>query len=199
VDPVTGKQRFFIQVRNLATRDNMGFNFNTPIPIARWWNGNVNFYYNYSIIKANYGQGRVLDLRVGGGGFWTQQTFTLNKTLSAEASGWFNWGGLWGAYVNRPQGVMDLGITKRLWDGNGTLRVSFTDVLHTARWSSYTEIGDLYVDARGTWEGQQFRINMTYRFGNKNLQGARRRGTAAEEESNRVNGGSGNSNGGGGN
>ncbi|MEO6038911.1 MAG: outer membrane beta-barrel protein, partial [Saprospiraceae bacterium] len=96
-----------------------------------------------------------------------------------------------------PQGVIDLGLTKRLWDGKGTLRLSFTDILHTAGWSSYTEIGDLYVDARGTWEGQQFKINMTYRFGNNKLQGARRRGTAADEESNRA--GSGGNGGGGGN
>jgi len=187
-DPVTGKQRFFLQVRNLATRENAGFNLNTPIPIAKWWNGNLNFWYNYSINKADYGDGRILDLRVGGGGFWTQQTFTLSKTMTAEASGRFNWGGLWGAYVNRPQGTMDIGLTKRIWDGAGTLRFSLTDVFRTARWSSFTEIGSLYIDASGTWEGQQLRFNMTYRFGNKNLQNARRRATAAEEESRRASG-----------
>jgi iron complex outermembrane receptor protein len=188
LDPVTGQQRFFIQVRNLATRENMGLTLNTPIPLTKWWNGNLNVWYNYSINKADYGDGRTLDLRVSGGGFWMQHVFTLTKTLSAEASGWFNWGGLWGAYVNRPQGVMDVGLTKRLWDGNGTLRLSFSDVLHTARWSSYTEIGSLYIDANGTWEGRQLKVNMTYRFGNNNLQGARRRSTAAEEESRRASG-----------
>lgn len=187
-DPATGRQRFFIQVRNLATRENMGFSLNTPIPITQWWNGNLNAWYNYSILRADYGDGRALDLRVGGGGFWMQQVFTITKTLSAEASGWFNWGGLWGAYVNRPQGVMDIGLTKRLWDGDGTLRLGFSDVLHTARWSSFTEIGALYVDANGTWEGQQFRLNMTYRFGNKNLQNTRRRTTGLDEESRRASG-----------
>ncbi|MBK9336633.1 MAG: TonB-dependent receptor [Lewinellaceae bacterium] len=187
-DPVTGRQRFFIQVRNLATRDNIGFSLNTPIPVAKWWNGNLNFWYNQSIIKADYGGDRIIDLKVGGGGFWTQQTFTLSKTLSAEVSGWFNWGGLWGAFVNRPQGVMDIGFTKRLWDGNGTFRLSFTDVWRTARWSSYTEIGTLYIDANGRWEGQQLKANFTYRFGNNNIQGSRRRATAAEEESKRASG-----------
>lgn len=197
-DPMTGKQRFFIQVRNLAARDNIGFSLNTPMPIAKWWNGNLNFWYNYSINKADYGDGRTIDLRVGGGGFWSQQTFTITPTLSAEVSGWYNWGGLWGAYVNRPQGVMDVGFTKRLWEGSGTLRVSFTDVWHTAQWSSFTEIGNLYIDASGTWEGQQFKVNMTYRFGGKNIQNARRRTTAADEESKRASGDGGNGGGGGG-
>ena len=188
LDPATGKQRFFIQVRNLATRDNWGFNINTPIPIAKWWNANLNAFYNYSVNKADYGEGRTIDLRVGGGGFWTQHTFTLSKTISAEASGWYNWGGLWGAYVNRPQGVMDVGVTKRLWDGAGTLRMSFTDVFHTAQWASYTEIGNLRIDASGTWEGQQFKVSMTYRFGNNNVLNARRRTTGADEESQRAGG-----------
>ena len=195
LDPVTGKQRFFIQVRNLATRDNWGFNINTPIPIAKWWNGNLNAFYNYSVNKADYGEGRTIDLRVNGGGFWTQHTFTLSKTISAEVSGWYNWGGLWGAYVNRPQGVMDLGVTKRLWNGAGTLRMSFTDVFHTAQWASYTEIGNLRIDASGTWEGQQFKISMTYRFGNNNVQNARRRTTGADEESQRAGGDGGGGNG----
>lgn len=187
-DSLTGQQRFFIQVRNLATRDNYGVSFNTPIPIAKWWNGNLNFWYNRSVIKADYGGVRVLDLHVNGGGFWTQQVFTLSRTLSAEASGWFNWGGLWGAYVNRPQGVMDVGLTQKLWQGAGTVRVSFTDVFHTAGWSSYTDFGNLYVNGSGTWEGQQFKVNLSYRFGNKNVQGSRRRSTGLEEESKRANG-----------
>ena len=83
---------------------------------------------------------------------------------------------------------MDVGMTKRLWNGNGTLRVSFTDVWRTARWSAFTEIGNLYIDGSGRWEGQQLKINMTYRFGGTNIQSARRRATAAEEESKRASG-----------
>lgn len=190
-DPVKQQQLFFIQVRNLATRENYGLNLNTPIPIAKWWNGNLNVFYNYSINKADYGEGRVLDLRVSGGGFWSQQTFTLSKTLTAEITGWYNWGGLWGAYINRPQGVMDIGMSKRLWDGKGSFRLSFTDIFHTARWSSYTELGALYIDAQGRWEGQQLKANFTYRFGSNNVQSARRRATGADEESKRAGDGGG--------
>ena len=81
---------------------------------------------------------------------------------------------------------MDIGFTKRILDGAGTLRLSFSDVFRTARWSSFTEVGSLYIDAWGTWEGQQVKINMAYRFGNNNLQNARRRATAADEESKRA-------------
>ena len=114
VDPMTGKQRFLIQTQNLATRENIGINLTTPIPITKWWNGNFNLYYNNSIIRADYGNGKILDTKVGGGGFWMQNVFTLTKTLTAELSGWGSFGGMWGAYINRPQGVMDIGLTKKL-------------------------------------------------------------------------------------
>ncbi|MBL7817685.1 MAG: TonB-dependent receptor [Saprospiraceae bacterium] len=188
IDPLTGKQRFLLQTRNLATRNNIGLSLTTPIPIRKWWNGNLNLFYNYSIIEADYGNGKTLDTRVGGGGFWMQNVFTLSKTWTAELGGWGSFGGMWGAYINRPQGVMDIGVTKRLWNGDGTLRLSFTDVWHTARWSAYTRLGGLYIDASGAWEGQQLKANFTYRFGNKNVQNARRRATGMEDESKRAGG-----------
>lgn len=188
VDPLTGKQRFLLQTRNLATRDNIGVNLTTPIPIKKWWNGNLNLFYNYSIIEADYGNGKTLNTKVGGGGFWIQNVFTLSKTISAELGGWGSFGGMWGAYINRPQGVMDVGVTKKLWHGDGTLRLSFTDVFHTGMWSAYTRLGGLYIDASGRWEAQQLKANFTYRFGNKNVQNARRRATGMDEESKRAGG-----------
>jgi hypothetical protein len=188
IDPLTGKQRFLIQTRNLATRDNIGINLTTPIPIKKWWNGNLNLFYNYSIIEADYGNGKTLNTKVGGGGFWIQNVFTLSKTISAELGGWGSFGGMWGAYINRPQGLMDIGVTKKLWNGDGTLRLSFTDVFHTGQWSAYTRLGGLYIDASGRWEAQQLKANFTYRFGNKNVQNARRRATGMDEESKRAGG-----------
>ncbi len=193
-DPITGKQRFFIQQRNLANRETYGLNLSTPLPIAKWWNGNLNLYYNYLKNRADYGNGKVIDINVGGGGFWMQNVFTLSKTLTAELSGWGSLGGAWGAYINRPQGVMDIGMTKRIWNGDGTIRLSFTDVFHTARWSAYTRLGTLFIDSWGTWEGQQLKANFTYRFGNKNVLNSRRRSTGMEDESKRAGGdGGGNS------
>jgi iron complex outermembrane recepter protein len=186
IDPTTGKQRFFIQTRNVATRDNIGASVSFPMSFAKWWNGNANVFYNYSILKANYGGERSLNLNAHGGGIWMQNVITLSKTVNFELSGWGNLGGLWGAYYSRPQGVMDIGMTQKVLKGDGTLRLSFTDVWRTARWSAYTELGKLYIDAWGRWEGQQLKANFSYRFGNKNVQSSRRRSLGSEEERKRV-------------
>ena len=79
-------------------------------------------------------------------------------------------------------------LTKKFWDGDGTVRLSFTDVFYTGKWSAYTRLGGLYIDASGRWEAQQIKANFTYRFGNKNVQNARRRATGMEDESKRAGG-----------
>jgi iron complex outermembrane recepter protein len=184
-------QRFFITNRNLAVKDQYGLSINSPLPINKWWEGMLNIWVNHSVVKADLGGERQINVAATGAGFWMQHTFSLGKGWSAEASGWGNMGGLQGNFVNKSQAVMDIGVAKKLWDGDGTLKISFSDVFKTSRWSSYTDLGKLHMDMSGTWEGQRLGVNFTYRFGNKNVQGARQRKSGLEDEKNRVKSGKG--------
>jgi iron complex outermembrane recepter protein len=183
--------RFFITNKNLAVKDQYGVSINSPLPINKWWMGMVNIWVNHSIVKADLGGDRQINVAATGVGFWMQHTFDLGKSWSAEVSGWGNAGGLQGNFVNKSQGVMDIGVAKKLWDGDGTLKLSFSDVFKTARWASYTDLGKLHMDMSGTWEGQRLSLNFSYRFGNKNVKGARDRKSGLEDEKNRVKSGKG--------
>jgi iron complex outermembrane recepter protein len=183
--------RFFITNKNLAVKDQYGLSVNSPLPINKWWMGMVNIWVNRSVVKANLGGDRQINVAATGVGFWMQHTFDLGKSWSAEVSGWGNAGGLQGNFVNKSQAVMDIGVAKKLWDGDGTVKIAFSDVFKTARWASYTELGKLRMDMSGTWEGQQLRINFSYRFGNKNVKEARDRKSGLEDEKNRVKSGKG--------
>ena len=177
---------FFITKANLANRENYGITLSSPTPINKWWGGFANVWFNHTLLKANLGEGKDVNIKANGGGFYLQQTFTLPKSFAIEADGWMNFGGLWGNFVSRTQGVMNLGVSKKIWDGNGQIKLSVSDIFKTSKWSAYTELGALRMDMRGTWEGQQIKANFTYRFGNKNVQGARQRKTGLEDEKNRV-------------
>ena len=186
-----GVTTFFITKANLANRKMFGINLSSPLPIKSWWNGFLNLGYNRTLLTANLGEGKDVDLKADGANMYLQNTFTLGKDWSAELSGWANFGGIWGNFISGTQGMMDFGITKKIWDGDGTIRFSFSDVLKTAGWNAYTQLGNLRMDGNGTWEGQQAKINFTYRFGNKNVQGARERKTGLDDEKNRVKSGKG--------
>jgi iron complex outermembrane recepter protein len=186
LDPQSKQETFFLTTRNLAKRDNYNISLNTPLPIKKWWNGYFSVWYNYSVNKADFGDGKIINLNVPGGGLYNEHSFTLGKDWSLQASGWMNFGGLWGNFVNRTQGMMDLGIVKKIWDGDGTIKFSFNDVFKTARWSAYNQLGTLKMDGSGTWEGRRVGVSLNYRFGNKNIKSARSRETGLESEKNRV-------------
>ncbi len=186
LDPVSKQEIFFLTTRNLAKRDNYNISLNTPLPIKKWWNGYLSAWYNYSSNKADFGDGKIVNLNIPGGGLYNEHSFTLGKDWTAQVSGWMNFGGLWGNFVNRTQGVMDLGLTKKIWDGDGTIKFTFNDVFKTSRWSAYNQLGTLSMDGNGTWEGRRVGVSFNYRFGNKNIKSARSRETGLESEKNRV-------------
>ncbi len=190
-DVRNGITSFFITKANLADRKTYGLSLGTPLPIKKWWNGYLNIWWNKTELKANLGEGKDVDLKASGGGLYMQQSFTLPKSWTIEADGFYNFGGLWGNLLSGRQGVMNVGVSKKFWDGDGQIKLSFSDVFKTARWNGVTELGNLRMDLRGTWEGQQLKANFTYRFGNKNVQGARQRKTGLEDEKNRVKSGKG--------
>ena len=184
-------ERFFITRKNLSVKDQYGASINTPLPIKKWWNGMLNIWVNHAKVKANLGGDRQIDVAATGAGFWMQHIFTLPKDWSAEISGWGNVGGLEGNFVNRKQGVMDIGFSKKVFKGDGKIKISLSDVFKTAQWSAYTDLGKLHMDMSGTWEGQRLGVNFNYRFGNKNVKGARDRKSGLEDEKNRAKSGKG--------
>lgn len=184
-------QRFFVTKKNLSTKKQYGASINTPLPINKWWNGNLSIWVNHAKVEANFGGDRVVQLNATGAGLWMQHTFSLGKGWSTEVSGWGNVGGLDGNIVAGKQGVMDIGVAKKLWDGDGTLKITFSDVFKTAQWNGVTDLGKLHMDMSGTWEGQRLGAHFSYRFGNKNVQGARQRKTGLEDEKNRAKSGKG--------
>ena len=115
-------------------------------------------------------------------------TFTLGKGWSAEVSGWANTGGIWGTFNAKPQGVVYLAVQKKFWDGDGSLKFGFDDPFGGSHWSATSEVGRLYINGYGNWEGQRAKVHFTYRFGNKQVQSARQRKTGLEDEKSRVKG-----------
>ena len=187
-EPTSGKESFFITNKNLATKEEMSLGVSSPLPIKKWWNGFVNLSYSYSKYRADFGEGKVIDLAAGTGNIYMQHTFTLGKGWSAEVSGWANTGGVWGTFRSKPQGVVYLAVQKKFWDGDGSLKFGFDDPFGGSHWSATSEVGRLYINGYGNWEGQRAKVHFTYRFGNKQVQSARQRKTGLEDEKSRVKG-----------
>jgi len=184
----TNSNATFIQQRNLASQTIYSVSIGSALPIAKWWNGYVNFYANYQKFKGQLTNSD-LNLDVTGYGGYMQHTFTLGKDYSAEFSGWFNGPSLDGTIRSKAMGAADMGLQKQLLKKKATIKVSYTDIFHTARWGGKSDFAGLYIKLRSSWESQTFRVNFTYRFGSNQVASSRQRKTGLETEAGRIKGG----------
>jgi hypothetical protein len=178
----------FIQQRNLATQQIISFSIGSPLPIAKWWNGYANIWYNYQLFKGQIGANAVRT-EIPMFGAYMQHTFTLGNDYSAELSGWFSGPSIWGAtWRTKPQGGLDIGFQKQFLEKRASVKLSLTDILLTSPWTATSDFGGLYIRGGGRWESQTVRLNFTYRFGSAQVKAARQRQTGLESEAKRIKG-----------
>ncbi len=170
VTDTTEINRNFISTQNLGFQDWIGLNISAPIPINKWWNAFVNLNGGRLHNKADFKDGRTIDVEVWSYNLFAQNTFTLPKNLSFELSGWFSGPGVWGGtFVFRPMGSIDMALKKDFMDGRASLRVALGDILYSNQWRATSKFGGLNMTGGGGWESRQLRVNFTYNFGNQKL------------------------------
>lgn len=184
----------FITNENLADQKNYTLSVNLPTPIAKWWEGFVSLTGYRSHFEADFSTPETPNFKVDQSfnafNAYSEQTVKLPKGLSVQLSGWFNSRAFWGTLRSKPQGSMDLGIQKKLFDGKGDLRLRFGDILHTAGWGGENLFTpNLKMVAGGNWESRTVTMSFSYRFGSSEIKDARQRKTGLDDEKNRVKGG----------
>lgn len=182
----TLKNATYVQQQNLATQNIISASIGSSLPIKKWWNGYVNVFYSYQMFDGAIG-GKSIKTSLPLYGAYLQQTFTLGHDYTAEMSGWYNGPSIWAAtWKTKPQGGVDVGLQKILFQKKATLKISATDIFHTAPWKATSDFGGLYIKAGGGWESQTFRVNFSYRFGSNQIKSSRDRKTGLESESKRI-------------
>lgn len=191
----TASNQSYINKKNIS-QDLFNINFSLPFQITKWWSLYANINIFNSKYKALLASGERINLEVNSGSIFGQNTFTLGDGFTGELSGFYNAPSVWaGTFKSIAMGGMDVGIQKKIFKDKGNVKISYTDFLGTMRWKGESSYSGAKTIASGNWESQQFRINLTYRFGSSQIKQARQRVIGSEEESKRAkdsNGGFGN-------
>ena len=146
-------------------------------------NASVNNTHN----TADFGDGKIVDIRATSFNVYMQHTFTLPKDFSFEVSGWYNSPGIWGGnFASKEMWSVEAGIQKKLWQNRGNIKLGVQDIFNTMNWGGENTFGGLSMKASGGWESRAAKINFTYLIGNKDIKGSRNRRTGLEDESKRV-------------
>lgn len=179
----TEKTKNYISKMNLASQDVAAINFALPIDVTKWWNlyASVNVY--NSRYKANFGLGKIINIDVTSYSLNAQNTFKLGKGYTAELSAFYNAPSISAAtFKTNAMGNVDIGFQKKLFHDNATVKLSYTDVLHTLQWNAQSDYNGTHIVAHARWESRQFRINFSYRFGSNQIKQARQRAAGNEDE-----------------
>jgi iron complex outermembrane receptor protein len=185
------RSKIFITRKNLATQDIASININYPLQI-RWYSAYANLNTYYSHYKANFGEGRSIDLDVFAYNIYTQHSAKLGKGITAELTLWYTSPSIWqGTFKSKPMWAMDAGLQKIILKGKGNIKAAVSDIFQTMRWGGYSNFAGQYVRASGGFESRQFKLNFSYRFGNMQVKSARQRKAGLEDENQRVSSGNG--------
>ncbi|HYK57370.1 MAG TPA: outer membrane beta-barrel protein, partial [Flavisolibacter sp.] len=172
--------------RNLASQDIVSLNISYPFQY-KTYTMFANMNANYSHYKANFGEGRTIDLKPFAVTVYAQNSLRFAKTWTAELTGFYNSPTVWqGAVKANAMWSVDAGLQKQLFNNKATLKASVSDVFNSMKFKGHTDFAGQKADVDVKWESQQFKLSLNFRFGSNTVKAARQRNTGAEEETKRV-------------
>ncbi len=185
VTDAVGETRSVIQAQNIANQQVINFGVSCPAEINKWWSVFVSLNAFRSSFEAR--DERFVAITQNTLSFYGQNNFTLPKGFQFEISGWYSSPSVWGGtYQTRSLGSLDLALQKKFMDEKLNLRIAVSDVFFTSPWCGETRFADVFICGNGGWESRQFRVNLSYNFGNSNVKVARNRKTGIEDENKRI-------------
>lgn len=178
----------FVTSENMAIQDNVNLTIGFPVKIRNWWNIQSNLTAYYNRLNADH-LGDMFNFDVLAYNLYVANNFVLGKGFSAEVSGWYNSATMYGFFQTKPQGAINLGIQKTMFDKKLSIKANINDPLWLNQFRGQVSYQDINLNIHNQWESRVAKLSLTYNFGNQNVKGARQRSTGTEAERNRAGGG----------
>ncbi len=178
-------QQTFQTMVNLDSYQNYSLNITAPIVISQGWTSRLSFTGLVNDFKSELESGTLdqdqTTFRVN-----ANNEFSINNRLNAEFSGWYQSSMRFGIFVMKPRYSFDMGISLKVMDGLGKLRLSANDIFNTLHNEVDVQQDNIDLLVNSDWESQRVNLAFSYNFGNQKVKQARKRRTANSDEEARV-------------
>lgn len=118
--------------------------------------------------------------------FYIGNDISLSQTVKAEVIFNYTSAVVWSLFQIEPKYNLDLGISTKIFNGNGSLKIGMNDVFRTLIHRVDVQQDDIDLKVRQYRDSRRVNLSFSYRFGNQKVKPARSRSTATEEEAGRI-------------
>ncbi|MBC7903460.1 MAG: TonB-dependent receptor [Gemmatimonadaceae bacterium] len=185
-DTIEGRRNFITQ-QNITRQRVYSLSAALPFKFTSWWSGYASAGVNHNRYRSDFGRGKEIRINATVANIYQQHTFIISKKWTGELSSFYLSPYVWGGtYKCRSIWNIDLGLQTKILNEQATIRLSFTDIFQRLPWSGTSRLGSLYIAGKGGWESRQVRLNLSYRFGRKEIKASRQRATSLEDLNKRV-------------
>lgn len=180
------KNETAVKKENIAKQRQYGLAVNAGGKINKWWNANLyaNVYNNRfeGIINGGYETITATTAQ-----FNVSNQFKFGKTWGAEISGFYRTPGIDGVFRIGGFGMMNLGVSKQVLKGKGSLRFSIRDILYSQKIDGTIKYGNIDAAFQQVRDSRVFSLNFSYRFNKGKVNSQKRKTGGASDEENRIN------------
>ncbi len=174
-----------IRKQNIARQRQYGISVSAGGQVTKWWTGNV-----YANVFNNLFKGVVngdnVEIGATAAQFNISNQFKFAKTWSAELGGFYTTGGADGVFRIRDFGMLNMGISKQILKGKGTIRLNVRDMLYTQKIRGDIRYSNIDASFQQRRDSRQVAVGFTYRFNKGKVNAQKRKTGGASEEQNRV-------------
>lgn len=168
IQSTTDPSAFNIKPFNVGNEDRYGLDLNGTYDPFAWWKimGNIDvfgyntkgdLYIDNKFIQSYNGDGVSTRMRLS-------NTFKFDKTLSVQVQANFRGGQKNASQDTKSIYFFNLGATKTIWKGDGTLAFNIQDIFNTRARKSTTYGPDFQNEMYMQWQPRQMSLSLTYRF-----------------------------------
>jgi hypothetical protein len=165
---------------NVGSFQNFGVIETFQTPVTKWWNLTAEAVFNHKIIKGVVWEpikAVVSQLNVS-----LNNQFQLKKGWGFEISGYYQTK----SQIDlqewlKPQGELDLGISKQIMKNKGSLKLSIRDITYFQNYSGYSTFQNSHEPFTVKWDSRVARLSFSWRFGKAMKPITRSEGGAADE------------------
>lgn len=185
IEQLSNENKTFQTEQNLDTYNNYSLTLSAPKVITNWWTTRANLTGFYNDFQSSIPSGQLDNQRLSYVASLNNE-IQLPSNWNMELNGQYQSKITFGLFEVDPQFSLDLGLSKKVLNNRGKIKIGISDMLYTSNSPVRIMQDDIDLYVNQDRDTRRVRVNFTYRFGNQKVKSAKKRRTATSEEQGRI-------------